>query len=71
MPPRIRSTSRTERPLEVATACSLTACFNSAFSCATELVGGMDGVVVSVGVSLAGRRYRCEEDMVVRFKRYS
>jgi hypothetical protein len=61
----MRSMSSTDRPFDVATACSLTAFLSSAFSCTPMEVGGTEDVVVSVGSSLAGRRYRWDEDIVV------
>lgn len=65
MPPSIRSTSSTDRPFDVAAACSLTACLSSAFSFAPGEVGGIEHAAVSVGAfSFAGRRYRCDEDIV-------
>jgi len=65
MPAMTRSISKTDRPLEVAAACSLTASLSSAFSFAPVLVGGMDDVFMSVGSPFAVPRYRCDEDIVV------
>lgn len=56
MPPIMRKMSRTESPFEVATACSLTACFSSAFSFSpTVLVALGDAPLV------AGLRYRAAD----------
>jgi hypothetical protein len=66
----MRSTSSTDTPFDVATACSLTACLSSALSCAPVEVGGTEDVVVSVGSSLAERRYRWDEDIVVGVMMY-
>ena len=65
MPAMMRRISRTERPFDVATACSLTASLSSDYSFAPVSVGGMDDVFISVGSPFAVPRYRWDEDIVV------